>query len=358
MFFIVFLLVLIIYAIINLLISKKIYSIFKIKIKKPIFTAITVLVLNSYLFFMLLSKYIPSSITTILAYITSYLFSTLIYIAILFFISFILTKIFKPKKHNYYIISLILIPVILIIGTFLSHSSYIKEYDIKVNKDLNQNYKIALVSDIHLGDIVGKNRLDHMIEEINSLNVDIVLIAGDIVDSNLDTVINKDLFSSFKNLKSTYGTFATLGNHDGYTKQSNKLVSLLTKNNVTVLRNKYTLIDDSLYILGRDDTSINDDNLNLIMKDLNTSKNIIVIDHTPNRIDESIDNNIDLQVSGHTHNGQIFPGNLFTSLLFKTSNGYDKYNDTNVIVSSGYGTWGPPIRTTSRSEIVLINLHN
>lgn len=84
---------------------------------------------------------------------------------------------------------------------------------------------------------------------------------------------------------------------------------------------------------------------------------MIVIDHNPKYIDESLNANIDLQLSGHTHKGQITPGNLVTNKMFEIDYGYLKKDNLNVVVSSGYGTWGPPIRIGSRSEIVQMNLH-
>lgn len=98
--------------------------------------------------------------------------------------------------------------------------------------------------------------------------------------------------------------------------------------------------------------------LNDLTANLDSSKLSIVIDHNPSKIYESADNNIDLQVSGHTHKGQVFPGNLITKSLFPLDYGYGQFNNTNLVVSSGFGTWGPMIRTNSRSEIVSIKLKN
>lgn len=96
--------------------------------------------------------------------------------------------------------------------------------------------------------------------------------------------------------------------------------------------------------------------LNYVLKDTDKSKPIILLDHNPINVDLVIDRNVDLLVSGHTHKGQFFPGNLVTDMLYKIDYGFEKYNNTNVVVSSGYGTWGPPIRVCTKSEIVEINL--
>lgn len=330
-----------------------------ISLKKPIFIVIFYILSNSFIIYMIVNRYIPIKLHKVTAYITGYCLSAFIYLLIYFIIASILNIIFKKLQFNFNIIAIILVPITLIVGTFLSLSPYVKRYDIKVNKNLDNEVKIALVSDIHLGDIVDKHRLNKMISEINSLNPDVVLIAGDLIDSNLDIVLDKNMLSSFKNLKSTYVTYLSLGNHDYYTNQYDKLTNILKKYDVKTLRNESVLIDNSFYIIGRDDESFNESNeLNDITEKIHNNKPTIVMDHTPSRIDESIKNNIDLQVSGHTHNGQLFPGNIITNLTNKNGNGYKKFKNTNTIVSSGYGTWGPPIRTTSRSQIVLITMHN
>ena len=166
----------------------------------------------------------------------------------------------------------------------------------------------------------------------------------------------------FSNIKSKYGTFATLGNHDVLTKEEDTIVDILKENSITVLRDESVLINDDFYIIGRDDITVNrygkEDRATLegLTKDLDSSKPLIVIDHNPQYINESLNANIDLQLSGHTHKGQILPGNLVTNKIFEVDYGYLKKDNLNVIVSSGYGTWGPPLRLGSRSEIVQIKL--
>lgn len=328
-------------------------------LKKPIFITIFYILSNSFIVYMIIGRYLPVKLHKVTAYFTGYCLSAFIYLLVYFIIASLLNLILRKVKFNFNIAAIILVPITLIVGTFLSLSPYVKKYDVKVNKDLNNEVKIALISDIHLGDVVDKSRLNKMVSEINSLNPDIVLIAGDLIDSNLDIVLDKDMLSSLKNLKSTYGTYLSLGNHDYYSGKYDKLAKTLNKYNVQTLRNESILVNNSFYLVGRDDESFNEDNsLKDMIKDIDTTKPAIVMDHNPGRIDESIKNNIDLQVSGHTHNGQLFPGNIITNLINKNGDGYKKFKNTNTIVSSGYGTWGPPIRTTSRSQIVLITMHN
>ncbi|MDV4149649.1 metallophosphoesterase [Clostridium sp. AL.422] len=253
--------------------------------------------------------------------------------------------------------------VVLIIGTYNARNSYVKSYDINIEKAiLEDSLNIVMVSDIHLGNIVKNDRLKSMVKEINNLNPDLVIIAGDIIDSDIEPFLNNNMAVEFSNLKSKYGTFATLGNHDIFTRKESEIVNILKENSVTILRDEVALVDNKFYIIGRDDITVNSissnyrANLDKLTKDLDKSKPLIVIDHNPKYINESLNADIDLQLSGHTHKGQIIPGNIVTNKLFEVDYGYFKKDNLNVVVSSGYGTWGPPLRLGSRSEIIQINL--
>lgn len=320
----------------------------------------------SYILSSILKDFLPYTLTKLLNIIGCCYLGVFLYIILLFPIAFISTKIFKKKamQFDFYITALILVAFIFSFGFYFSHSPYFKNYDVTIDKHLDEkNLKIALVSDIHLGYMVDSNQLEKMVDKINSQNVDIVLIAGDIIDFDLTPVIKDDMLSKFKDLKSTYGTYADLGNHDFYSGDSAELTDILRSNNVNVLEDSSVLVNNDFYVIGRNDKATSLSNgtrspLPDIMGNIDNTKPTIVLDHEPHSIDEASANNIDLQLSGHTHKGQLFPFNFVTKVIFPIDYGYGKFGNTNVIVSSGYGTWGPPIRTNSRAEIVLINLHN
>lgn len=323
---------------------------------------------------MILNKFISPNLTNFLYLVGSYWMGLLMYTLLTFPIIGIINIIVsnsplsKNLNDKYYIYQTILIItifiIITIVGSFNAKSSYVKAFDININKEsLKEPINIVMVSDIHLGNIIKNKRLSKMVNEINTLKPDLVIIAGDIIDSDIKPFLDYNMGNEFSKIKSTYGTYAALGNHDLMTKAENKIVSVLEENSVKVLRDESILINDSFYIIGRDDITINrfseNDRASLLelTHDIDKSKALIVIDHNPKYINESLDSNIDLQLSGHTHKGQITPGNLVTNKMFEIDYGYLKKDNLNVIVSSGYGTWGPPIRIGSRSEIVQINLH-
>ena len=358
-------LILFIYCLLSFIIGKIVFkSLNKIKtMNKVIYWCIFSFFSLCFIIYELLKGFFPHLFNSILAYISSFYLSFFLYSLLFFTISFLITKVFKIKK-DLYLASIIISIIITIIGTFLGTSPYIKKYDIKVEKPLNNGeLKIAVVSDIHLGDLTGPSTVDKLSKEINDLDADILLIAGDLIDSNLNVVLDKNLLEKFKDIHTTYGTYFALGNHDFYTEQLNELTDEANANNIITLRDNYVLINNEFYIIGRDDSSAKNFNLtrkplSSIIENIDKSKLTLLIDHTPMEIGEAEENNIDLQVSGHTHAGQVFPGNIITSSIFPLHYGYEKFDNTNVVVSSGFGTWGTLVRTNSRSQIILITLHN
>ncbi|MPM04191.1 hypothetical protein SDC9_50463 [bioreactor metagenome] len=364
------------YFLINYYIGRKILNGFNyiFKISPLVFWIIFWVLALSYIISMFLNKFISPNLTNFLYLIGSYWMGLLMYTLLTFPIIGIINIIIS-KSHlsnnltdKYYIYQTILIALVFIIittiGSFNAKNSYVTSFDIDIDKpSFKEPVNVIMVSDIHLGNIVKNKKLSNMVKEINDLNPDIVIIAGDIIDSDIKPFLNTNMGREFSKIKSTYGTYATLGNHDLMTKAEKQIVRILEENSVKVLRDESILINDSLYIIGRDDITINrfseNDRASLLdlTHNLDKSKALIVIDHNPKYINESLNANIDLQLSGHTHKGQIAPGNLVTNKMFEIDYGYLKKDNLNVVVSSGYGTWGPPIRIGSRSEIVQMNLH-
>lgn len=364
----IFIIITILYCLLSFLIGNRILKSINqiIRINKVAYWCIFAFISTSFIIYQSTHFVLPYSLNKILDFVSSYYLAFLAYILILFPIAFILTKLFKRqnKKIDFYLIALLIITLIVGVGTFLANSPYVKEYNITTDKPIKDGkLKIALVSDLHLGYFRGNSRLDLLKSELNKLNADVVIIAGDLVDGDLNPIIEDDMFSHLKGINSTYGTYFATGNHDFYTGKVDKLCNLLSEQGIHVLRNESTLVNDNFYILGRDDITADRMDtkrpaLESITSDLDDNKFSILLDHNPQNIKEAEGNNIDLQVSGHTHKGQIVPGNFITHAIFPLDYGYGKFGNTNLVVSSGYGLWGPPIRTGSRSEIVLITISN
>lgn len=237
-------------------------------------------------------------------------------------------------------------------------------YDIRLQgkQDLS-DLKVVMISDLHLGSVGSENRLEKIVDEINGLNPDVVCIAGDFFDTDFGSIRDPDrAVETLHKLRSTYGVYACLGNHDGG-QTHDQMKAFLEQANIRLLDDASTVIDDRLVLVGRLDGSAIGGYADAKRKPLSEfflredlSLPVIVMDHNPSHIDEYT-TEADLILCGHTHKGQVFPGNLITNGMYTVDYGYyQKDADSpHVIVSSGVGTWGMPIRVGSSCEIVTIH---
>jgi hypothetical protein len=258
-----------------------------------------------------------------------------------------------------------LVSGLLFYGSWNARHPQIKYYDLSIAKaagDLAELH-IVMVSDIHLGSIVGNQRLEGLVSTINQLNPDVVLFAGDIIDENVNHFVEQKMPDTFRKLKPRFGSYAIFGNHEYIGGHAEQAVELLTAAKVTVLRDSYVNVDGRFSIVGRDDLTHQRmsgqprKELAVIMEGIDRSLPVIMMDHQPFHLEEGQQQGVDLQVSGHTHRGQLFPNNWITQRVFEVDWGYLRKGNYQVIVSSGFGTWGPPIRIGNTPEVVDIKLH-
>jgi predicted MPP superfamily phosphohydrolase len=228
--------------------------------------------------------------------------------------------------------------------------------DIHKKSNQIQNLSIVAISDVHLGNIIRRSRLEKYVELINKQNPDIILIVGDLFDRNLDTVESQHMDSVLRLLKAKYGVYSVLGNHD-YFKNVDRAIKYMTVSDIKLLRDTAVTIDNKFVLIGRDDFSNKHrKSLKSIISNVDKDLPMILLDHQPMTMAEAVENNIDLQISGHTHNGQIYPFSLLIAKFYELAYGYRKTGNTHFYVSSGLGLWGAPIRLGTQSEIVNINL--
>ena len=259
--------------------------------------------------------------------------------------------------------SVLLVSLIVAAGYINAKNPVIKTLQIKINKKANflKSLNIVMVSDIHLGTIIGKKRFDNIVSKINTLNADLVLLAGDVFDEDIKPVIQNNTGETLKNIKSRYGVFGITGNHE-YIGGAEKACQYLSEHNVQMLRDSVIKIKDSIYIAGREDKSIKQfarksrKSLGEILNGVDDSLPVIVMNHQPTEFGEAIKNKVDLHLSGHTHHGQLWPFGFIAKKVYTLSKGYLLKENTHFFVSTGAGTWGPPIRTGNRPEIVNIKL--
>ncbi len=239
----------------------------------------------------------------------------------------------------------------------------INKVDISLNGEKSEmsSVRAVLVSDIHLGSLTPKNRISRMVSRINSLEPDIILLAGDILDEDVGPVIHRDLGSAIKNLSAPLGVYGVTGNHE-YIGGVHKAADYLTTHGIHLIRDSVIKINNSFYLAGREDLNIDRfsgrtrKSVEELLKDTSGVLPVILLDHQPFSLEKAAAAGADLQLSGHTHHGQLWPFNFITRAVYQISRGFGEVDGMKVYVSNGIGTWGPPLRLGNRPEIVLLNI--
>ncbi len=217
--------------------------------------------------------------------------------------------------------------------------------------------KVVGISDLHLGYAIGDNELKKWVDKINAEQADIILIAGDLIDNSVRPLNANEKFVAYLNaLQAKKGVYMCFGNHE-YLSGASESIDFLKKTNIKVLRDDYVEIDSTLYIVGRDDRSnLRRKPLKDLVSTLDKNKPIILLDHQPYNLNETEENGIDIQFSGHTHQGQVWPISLITESIYETDHGFIKKGNANIYVSSGIGIWGGKFRIGTQSEYVVFNI--
>ena len=274
--------------------------------------------------------------------------------------------------------------VIIISFSGIYHAKHIKVTPYKITVDKSapdmDSLKIVLLADTHFGYNSGAVHAQEIVDKINEQNPDLVCIAGDIFDNEYDAVREPEKISEIlRTIRSKYGVYACWGNHDlnepilaGFTfkhkKEDSKQLKdprmkrFLQNSNIQLLEDEAVLIDNSFYVVGRKDASLIEKieekrkTPAQLTQKLDKDKTIIVIDHQPKELQDIADAGVDLDLCGHTHDGQTFPGNFTVKFLWENPCGYLQKGSMHNIVTSGSGVWGPAMRVGTNSEICTINL--
>jgi uncharacterized protein len=254
------------------------------------------------------------------------------------------------------VISIVIIAIALGIGNYQFNHPKVVSLSLSAEQPRqHREIRIIAVSDIHLGSSIDKKRLHQYVQMINARKPDIILLAGDITDRSIGAVTEQRMQEELRSLHAPLGTYAISGNHEFYSGVPDQIASYLRASGITVLHDSMALVDSSFYIIGRDDrTNRNRKPLAELVRGLNPNLPKILLDHQPYHLEEASANGIDLQFSGHTHNGQFFPGNLFVKAMYELGYGYLKKGKTHYYISSGLGIWGPQYRIGTQSELVEI----
>ena len=264
-------------------------------------------------------------------------------------------------------------------GIFNARNIKVNEYSVTVNKSCgsDKHLKAVLVADLHMGYAIGVDHITNMVKKINEQNADIVIIAGDIFDNSYDGLDDPEgIKAQLKSIKSKYGVYAVYGNHDidekilmGFTfdwggKQlhSEKMTNFMKECNIKLINDESVLINDEFYLVGRRDTDKpgTEDGtraeISELTKDLDKTKPIFVLSHEPDELQKTADAGAEIDFSGHTHDGQLFPGNLTIGLFWENPCGMIKKDNMYSIVTSGVGVYGTFMRVGTDAEICSVDI--
>ena len=367
------------------------HHLFQSRIFRIILTVIYTLIALTPLTGFLIRK--PAFLHRILKITSNYFLGIFMYILMVLFSIDIVRLILKYAVHASWIQSRIVFAavgacciciVIIISFSGIYHAKHIKVTPYKITVDKSapdmDSLKIVLLADTHFGYNSGAVHAQEIVDKINEQNPDLVCIAGDIFDNEYDAVREPEKISEIlRTIRSKYGVYACWGNHDlnepilaGFTfkhkKEDSKQLKdprmkrFLQNSNIQLLEDEAVLIDNSFYVVGRKDASLIEKieekrkTPAQLTQKLDKNKTIIVIDHQPKELQDIADTGVDLDLCGHTHDGQTFPGNFTVKFLWENPCGYLQKGSMHNIVTSGSGVWGPAMRVGTDSEICTINL--
>lgn len=311
----------------------------------------------------------------------------ILYVALIDLLRWIYSKVFKDKYNDFYartictLLIIVLTGVTSIYGIINAKIVRTTEYEITINKD-GGNFKemtIAMFGDPQFGYNIGEYHLKQAVDIINKNDVDIVCVVGDIFDNQYSAIKHPDkLIDLFNQIKSKYGMYAVLGNHDveepilcGFTFNDddieNKLASkemldFIKKSGMVLLYDENVIINDSVNLYGRADQerpnlgNITRKESGDIFKEVDTTKPLFVLDHEPREYDELEKAGVDLMMAGHTHDGQLWPAKIATDIIWENPYGLWVKNTFHAITTSGLGLFGPNMRVGTIAEVCIIHV--
>lgn len=279
-------------------------------------------------------------------------------------------RIIQKKEYKYgqeitLGVSLLVVCMYLGYGYYLAHHVVETKYVVETEKNIGvDNFRVVQISDSHIGATMNGNDFYNYMIDINKTNPDIVVVTGDFVDDDTKTIDMKKACAGLGLLQTKYGVYFVYGNHDsGYSSKKEfsdlELRQELAQNNVKILEDEGLDIVGNIYLLGRRDKKERDrKDIKELVKNIDSDKFIIELNHQPNDFDNEAAANIDLVLTGHTHGGQLFPLQYIDLGANDLIYGIKKINNTTFIVNSGIGDWAVKFRSFSKAEYVVIDIKN
>lgn len=270
--------------------------------------------------------------------------------------------------------------VLLVYGLIHAQNTVVERFDVPVEKHVEgmDGMKVVLLGDLHLSVNSSLNTTKRMVELVNAEDADLVVIAGDIFTSSYRGLQNPDAYAeALRGMKARYGVYAVYGNHDveetlfggfpispiSQAFRSRDMEAFFRDCNFEVLYDDTVLIGGAVQLVGRiDGEKAGDGTTNRkspaeLLKDVDQSLPVLVLEHEPKEFKALKEAGADVALCGHTHAGQIFPGNLVVPLFNENAWGYAVIRELDTVVTAGVGYYGPPMRVGTNSEVTVVNLH-
>lgn len=269
-----------------------------------------------------------------------------------------IARFFLPSIKLYgFGISLGAVACLLVYGYFNYKHPDINHIDITLDKPLSgKPIKVVAISDVHLGNGTRKAQLKKFVQMINAQEPDLIIIGGDLIDNSLLPLYQQKMVEELSQLKAPMGIYMAPGNHE-YISGMEACERFLKDTPIQLLRDSIVTLPNGLQIIGRDDRS-NRHRLPItqLMKQADTTKPVLLLDHQPYEVTKKDSLDIDIQFSGHTHRGQVWPMSLLVDNMYEQSHGYRKWKHSHVYVSSGLSLWGPPFRIGTNSDMGVLTI--
>jgi predicted MPP superfamily phosphohydrolase len=214
------------------------------------------------------------------------------------------------------------------------------------------SYTIAHLTDVHIGSLIGREFAETLVRRVNALSPDLIVITGDLIDGRLSEL--REHIEPLRDLRARDGVFAVTGNHEYYWNIEPWLEHIHSLG-MRVLRNEHVTVGNAIDLAGVDDASYGEDVPRAVAgRDPNLP--LVLLAHHPRTVARAMEHGVDLQLSGHTHGGQLLPWGWLARLWDPLVSGLRRFGNTWLYVSDGTGFWGPPIRVGTRCEIAAITL--
>jgi hypothetical protein len=265
----------------------------------------------------------------------------------------------SPKFRRWRLAVYLFVPAAVVAwGIYNFYHLRVKEYSIQVPRRSSSiaRLKVVFAADFHLGERTAAGFMERFVNLVNAQKPDVVLIGGDVFEGDRRNEVSEERQAEFRRLRAAYGVFGVPGNHERY---GGNRTDFFAKAGIKLLQDEVVRVDEAFTLAGRKDGRSGNGNRMSIPELLSGTPDdlpVILLDHRPTDLENASRSIADIQLSGHTHHGQLFPANLVTQHQYELDWGYKKKRNTHIFVTSGVQLWGPPVRTVGSSEILVIDV--